>query len=51
VLPGAALSADRFRIDYGQGQVIFISPKNKEAFLSELETQRSGKSLERTRAR
>jgi hypothetical protein len=51
MLASAALSADRFRIDYGQGKVIFVSPKAKEAFLSELEARRSNKSLERTRGK
>ena len=45
----AALSADRIRIDYGRGKVIFISPQDKEAFLSEFEARRSNKSFERTR--
>jgi hypothetical protein len=45
----AALSADRLRIYYGRGKVIFVSPRNKGAFLAELDARRSNISFERTR--
>ena len=35
-----ALSMDRLRIDYGKGASIMISPKDKEAFLRELDVRR-----------
>lgn len=36
-----ALSLDRLRINYGRGRSIIISPKDKEAFLRDLEERRS----------
>ncbi|WP_157981358.1 PH domain-containing protein [Aliidiomarina sanyensis] len=40
-LSSAALSTDRLQIDYGRGQSIMISPKDKEEFLRDLETRRA----------
>ena len=37
-----ALSLDRLRIEYGQGKVLMISPRDKEQFLQELEVLRRG---------
>lgn len=37
-----ALSLDRLRIDYGAGQTVYISPRDREAFISELEQLRAG---------
>jgi hypothetical protein len=38
---GPALSMDRLRIGYGQGESILISPDNKEEFLLELYARRN----------
>lgn len=35
-----ALSLDRLRIEYGPGQEIIVSPRNRERFLLELEARR-----------
>ncbi len=35
-----ALSLKRLRIDYGKGQVVLISPRNRDAFVRELESLR-----------
>lgn len=40
-LSSPALSTDRLQIDYGRGQSIMISPKDKEEFLRDLETRRA----------
>lgn len=37
-----ALSLKRIRIDYGAGQTVYISPRDREAFISELERLRAG---------
>lgn len=37
-----ALSLDRLRIDYGSGRVVYISPRDREGFLRELESRRHG---------
>ena len=39
-LSSPALSIDRLRIDYGQGQSIMISPKEKGIFIEDLEARR-----------
>lgn len=39
-LSNPALSLDRLRIDYGRGQSIMISPKNKSQFIQDLEARR-----------
>lgn len=39
-LSSPALSLDRLRIDYGRGQSIMISPKDKSQFIQDLETRR-----------
>jgi len=39
-LSSPALSLDRLRIDYGRGQSIMISPKDKGQFLQDLEARR-----------
>jgi hypothetical protein len=39
-LSSPALSLDRLRIDYGRGQSLMISPKNKEQFIQALEARR-----------
>jgi len=36
-----ALSLDRLRVDYGQDRFLLISPKDKEAFVRDLERRRS----------
>lgn len=41
-LSSPALSLDRLRIDYGSGRSIMISPREKEAFIRELEAKRAG---------
>lgn len=38
---GPALSFDRLRIDYGSGRSMLISPRDKDAFLRDLEHRRS----------
>lgn len=40
-LSSPALSLDRLRIEYGHKRSIMISPRDKEAFLRELEARRS----------
>lgn len=37
-----ALSLDRLRIDYGRGQSLMISPRNKNEFIRDLEAARRG---------
>jgi len=39
-LSSPALSLDRLRIDYGRGQSIMISPKDKSQFIQDLESRR-----------
>ena len=39
-LSSPALSLDRLRIDYGRGQSIMISPKDKSRFIQDLEARR-----------
>ncbi|MFN3882591.1 MAG: PH domain-containing protein [Nitrincola lacisaponensis] len=39
-LSSPALSLDRLRIDYGRGQSIMISPKDKAQFIQDLEARR-----------
>jgi hypothetical protein len=39
-LSSPALSLDRLRIDYGRGQSIMISPKDKSQFIQDLEARR-----------
>lgn len=39
-LSSPALSLDRLRIDYGQGQSLMISPKRKQQFIRSLESRR-----------
>ncbi|MDO9478112.1 MAG: PH domain-containing protein [Pseudohongiella sp.] len=39
-LSSPALSLDRLRIDYGRGESIMISPKNKEQFIQDLNVRR-----------
>jgi hypothetical protein len=39
-LSSPALSLDRLRIDYGRGDSIMISPKNKEQFIQDLNVRR-----------
>ncbi len=39
-LSSPALSLDRLRIDYGRGQSIMISPRNKSQFIQVLEARR-----------
>src|SRR5690554_1121951 len=46
-LSSPALSLDRLRIEYGRWGSIMISPKDKEAFIQDLEA-RSGKALRNT---
>ena len=41
-LSSPAPSLDRLRIDYGAGRSMMISPREKQAFLRELEARRSG---------
>ncbi len=36
-----ALSLDRLRIDYGQDRFLLVSPKDREAFVRDLERRRS----------
>lgn len=36
-----ALSLDRLQIDYGDGERVLVSPKDKDAFLAELERRRA----------
>ena len=45
LLASPALSVDRLRIVYGNGSSVMISPRNKEQFISEIESLRgdSGK--------
>jgi len=38
-LSSPALSLDRLRIDYGRGQSIIISPKDKSQFIQDLESR------------
>ena len=42
LLSSPALSLDRLRIEYGQGKVLMISPRNKDQFIRELEALRRG---------
>lgn len=43
-LSSPAMSLDRLRIDYGNGKSLMVSPKDKEAFLREIEMAgRSGR--------
>lgn len=42
MLSSPALSLDRLRIDYGRGQSLMISPKDKGRFIEDLETRRAG---------
>lgn len=39
-LSSPALSLDRLQIDYGRGQSIMISPKDKDQFIQDLEMRR-----------
>lgn len=39
-LSSAALSINRLQIDYGRNKSIMISPKDREAFLRDIETRR-----------
>lgn len=39
-LSSPALSLDRIRIDYGRGQSIMISPRDKDGFIRDLEMRR-----------
>lgn len=39
-LSSPALSLDRLRIDYGRGQSVMISPRDKEQFLSDIAARR-----------
>lgn len=39
-LSSPALSLDRLRIDYGNGRVLLISPRDKEQFLHDIEAAR-----------
>lgn len=39
-LSSPTLSLDRLRIDYGRGQSVMISPKNKSQFIQDLESRR-----------
>jgi hypothetical protein len=41
-LSSPALSLDRLRIDYGEKKSLMISPRDKDGFLRELDTLRSG---------
>ncbi len=41
-LSSPALSLDRLRIDYGRGNSIMISPRDKERFLADLTAMRRG---------
>ncbi len=41
-LSSPALSLDRLRIDYGRGNSIMISPRDKERFLADLAAMRRG---------
>lgn len=40
-LSSPALSLDRLRIDYGKGNSVLISPRNKEQFLRDIEALRA----------
>ena len=40
-LASPALSLDRLRIEYGNGRVILISPRDKDTFVRELEAHRA----------
>jgi len=46
VMSSPALSLDRIRIDYGDGRVLLVSPKDREAFLAAIE-QRIGAKVRR----
>ncbi|HSH27313.1 MAG TPA: PH domain-containing protein [Wenzhouxiangella sp.] len=46
-----ALSLQRLRIDYGKGQVVLISPRNRTEFMRELEGLRRRANHDCTRAR
>ncbi len=39
-LASPALSLDRLRIDYGRGKSVMVSPRNKAAFMREIESLR-----------
>lgn len=39
-LSSPALSLDRLRIDYGKGRFLMISPRDRQAFLAEIEAMR-----------
>lgn len=41
-LSSPALSLDRLRIDYGIGNSVMISPRNKEQFVKDIEAARGG---------
>ncbi len=41
-LSSPALSLDRLRIDYGVGNSVMISPRNKEQFVKDIEAARRG---------
>ena len=41
-LSSPALSLDRLRIDYGRGNMVMISPRDREQFLRDLEALRRG---------
>jgi len=41
-LSSPALSLDRLRIDYGQGQSVMISPRDKDGFIRDLNAARQG---------
>ena len=41
-LSSPALSLDRLRIDYGVGNSVMISPRNKEQFVKDIEAARGG---------
>lgn len=43
MLSSPALSLDRLLIEYSRGKSVMISPKNKEAFLHEIEAKRAAK--------
>lgn len=40
-LSSPALSFDRLRIDYARGRSVMISPRNKDAFLRDIEARRA----------
>nr|AAK28611.1 hypothetical protein [uncultured bacterium] len=41
-LSSPALSLDRLRVDYGVGNSVMISPRNKEQFVKDIEAARGG---------